>query len=228
MPGELWVCHLGRVPYREATELQETLRERVIAGELPDLMLLLEHDPVYTLGRRSGPGDLPLGEDWLRERGIDVVRTERGGKLTYHGPGQLVGYPIVHVGDVLGYVRAMEQALVSALGEAGIEARGRSGEGREFTGAWTGDRKIASIGVHLSRGVSTHGFAVNVDNDLAPFEWVVACGLPGVRMTSMAAEGAAEGIACFRKRIGYAMARELGLRQRLVPAGRLASIPSMA
>jgi lipoyl(octanoyl) transferase len=228
MPGELWVCHLGRVPYREATELQETLRERVIAGELPDLMLLLEHEPVYTLGRRSGPGDLPLGEDWLRARGIDVVRTERGGKLTYHGPGQLVGYPIVHVGDVMGYVRGMEHALVSALGEAGIEARGRSGEGREFTGAWTGDRKIASIGVHLSRGVSTHGFAVNVDNDLAPFEWVVACGLPGVRMTSMAAEGAAEGIACFRKRIGYAMARELGLRQRLVPAGRLASIPSMA
>jgi lipoyl(octanoyl) transferase len=228
MPGELWVCHLGRVPYREASDLQEALRERVIAGELPDLMLLLEHDPVYTLGRRSGAGDLPLGEDWLRERGIDVVRTERGGKLTYHGPGQLVGYPIVHVGDVMGYVRGMERALVTALGEAGIEARGRSADGREFTGAWTGDRKIASIGVHLSRGVSTHGFAVNVDNDLAPFEWVVACGLPGVRMTSMAAEGSAEGIACFRKRIGYAMARELGLRQRLVPAGRLASIPSMA
>jgi lipoyl(octanoyl) transferase len=228
MPRELWVCHLGRVPYREAAELQETLRERVIAGELPDLMLLLEHDPVYTLGRRSGAGDLPLDEHWLRERGIDVVRTERGGKLTYHGPGQLVGYPIVHVGDVMGYVRGMEHALVTALGAAGIGARGRSADGREFTGAWTGDRKIASIGVHLSRGVSTHGFAVNVDNDLAPFEWVVACGLPGVRMTSMAAEGSAEGIACFRKRIGYAMARELGLRQRLVPAARLASIPSMA
>jgi lipoyl(octanoyl) transferase len=228
MSRELWVSHLGQVPYREAAELQESLRERVIAGELPDVLLLLEHDPVYTLGRRSGPGDLPLSEDWLRARGIDVVRTERGGKLTYHGPGQLVGYPIVHVGDVMGYVRGMEHALVSALGEAGIEARGRSAEGRELTGAWTGDRKIASIGVHLSRGVSTHGFAVNVDNDLAPFEWAVACGLPGVRMTSMAAEGSAERIACFRKRIGYAMARELGLRQRLVPAARLASIPSMA
>jgi lipoyl(octanoyl) transferase len=228
MPGELWVCHLGRVPYRQASEWQEVLRERVIAGELPDLMLLLEHEPVYTLGRRSGADDLPLSEDWLRGRGIDVVRTERGGKLTYHGPGQLVGYPIVHVGDVMGYVRSMEAALVAALGEAGIDARGRSAEGRELTGAWTGERKIASIGVHLSRGVSTHGFAVNVDNDLAPFEWVVACGLPGVRMTSMAAEGSGEGIACFRKRIGYAMARELGLRQRLVPAARLASIPSMA
>jgi lipoyl(octanoyl) transferase len=228
MPGELWVCHLGRVPYREATELQEALRERVIAGELPDLMLLLEHDPVYTLGRRSGAEDLPLSEDWLRTRGIDVVRTERGGKLTYHGPGQLVGYPIVHVSDVMGYVRGMERALVSALGEAGVAARGRSGEGREFTGAWTGERKIASIGVHLSRGVSTHGFAINVDNDLAPFEWVVACGLPGVQMTSVAAEGVDEGIHCLRKRVGYAMARELGLRQRLVPAARLAPIPSMA
>jgi lipoyl(octanoyl) transferase len=228
MSRELWVSHLGQVPYREAAELQESLRERVIAGELPDLMLLLEHPPVYTLGRRSKPGDLPLSEDWLRERGIDVVHTPRGGKLTYHGPGQLVGYPIVHVDDVAGYVAAIERALVAALGEAGVEARGRSSEGRELTGAWTGERKIASIGVHLSHGVSTHGFAVNVDNDLAPFEWVVACGMPGVRMTSLAAEGAGEGVPCFRKRVAYAMARELGLRQRLVSARRLASVPSLA
>jgi lipoyl(octanoyl) transferase len=227
MPPELWVSHLGRVPYREAAALQASLRARVIAGELPDLMLLLEHPPVYTLGRRSGPGDLPLAEDWLREKGIDVVRTDRGGKLTYHGPGQLVGYPIVHVGDVLGYVRGMEQALVTALGEAGIEARGRSHERARYAGAWVEDRKIASIGVHLSHGVATHGFAVNVENDLAPFGWVVPCGMPDVRMTSMAAEGAAEGLACFRKRVAYAMARELGLRQRLVPAARLASVPSL-
>jgi lipoate-protein ligase B len=228
MPGELWVCHLGRVPYREASELQESLRERVIAGELPDVMLLLEHPPVYTLGRRSQPGDMPLSEDWLRERGIDVVRTPRGGKLTYHGPGQLVGYPIVHVSDVAGYVAAMERALASALADAGVAARGRSGAGREFTGVWAEDRKIASIGVHLSHGVSTHGFAVNVDADLAPFGWVVACGMPEVRMTSLAAEGSPEGMACFRKRVGYAMARELGLRQRLVSSRRLASVPSLA
>jgi lipoyl(octanoyl) transferase len=228
MPRELWVSHLGRLPYREAAELQESLRTRVIAGELPDVMLLLEHPPVYTLGRRSEPGDLPLSEDWLRERGIDVVHTPRGGKLTYHAPGQLVGYPIVHVSDVAGYVGAIERALVTALGEAGVAARGRSAEGRELTGAWVGGRKIASIGVHLSHGVSTHGFAVNVDNDLAPFESVVACGMPGVRMTSLAAEGGGEGVACFRKRMGYAMARELGLRQRLVPARRLASVPSLA
>jgi lipoyl(octanoyl) transferase len=228
MPRELWVCHLGQVPYQEAADLQESLRDRVIAGELPDVMLLLEHPAVYTLGRRSEPGDLPLSEDWLRERGIDVVHTPRGGKLTYHGPGQLVGYPIVHVSDVAAYVQAMERALVTALGEAGVPARGRSTEGRELTGAWTGDRKIASIGVHLSHGVSTHGFAINVDNDLAPFDWVTACGLPGVRMTSLAAEGSGEGIPCLRKRVGYAMARELGLRQRLVGARRLASVPSLA
>lgn len=228
MPRELWVSHLGRVPYTEAAELQESLRTRVIAGELPDVMLLLEHPPVYTLGRRSAAGDLPLSEAWLRERGIDVVHTPRGGKLTYHGPGQLVGYPIVHVSDVAAYVAAMERALVAALGEAGITARGRSAEARELTGAWVGERKIASIGVHISHGVSTHGFAINVDNDLAPFEWVVACGMPGVRMTSVAAEGGTEGVACLRKRIGYAMARELGLRQRLVGARRLASVPSLA
>jgi lipoyl(octanoyl) transferase len=228
MPRELWVCNLGRVPYREATELQESLRERVIAGELPDLMLLLEHPPVYTLGRRSAPGDLPLSEDWLREQGIQVVRTERGGKLTYHGPGQLVGYPIVHVPDVLEYVRGLERALVAALAGAGVRARGRLADGREFTGVWVEDRKIASIGVHLSHGVSTHGFAINVDNDLAPFGWVVPCGMPDVKMTSMAAEGAAEGLACVRKRVAYAMAGELGLRQRLVSARRLASIPSLA
>jgi lipoyl(octanoyl) transferase len=227
MGDELWVCHLGQVPYREAVALQESLRERVIAGELPDLMLLLEHPPVYTLGRRSAPGDLPLSEDWLRERGIDVVRTDRGGKLTYHAPGQLVGYPIVHVTDVLAYLRGMERALIAALGEAGLTARTR--EGKDYTGVWVEDRKIASIGVHLSRGVSTHGFAINVDNDLAPFGWVVACGLPDVRMTSLAAEGVPEGLPCLRKRVGHALARELGLRQRLITPARLtSSIPSLA
>ena len=102
--SELWTCHLGTVEYREAAALQESLRERVIAGELPDLLLLLEHPPVYTLGRRSDAADLPFGEDYWRARGIDVVRTPRGGKLTYHGPGQLVGYPIMHASDVPAYL----------------------------------------------------------------------------------------------------------------------------
>jgi lipoyl(octanoyl) transferase len=227
MDGELWVCHLGQVPYRDAVAMQESLRERVVAGELPDLMLLLEHPRVYTLGRRSGPADLPLSEDWLRQQDIDVVKTDRGGKLTYHGPGQLVGYPIMRVDDVIAYLRTMEQAIVNALAEAGVPARGRGAEGKEYTGVWVEDRKIASIGVHLSRGVSTHGFAVNVDNDLAPFGWVVPCGLPDVTMTSVQAEGSAERIACFRKRMGHAFCSAFGRRQRLVTPERLTSIPSL-
>jgi lipoyl(octanoyl) transferase len=211
------------VPYEEGLELQERLRERVIAGELGECMLLLEHDPVYTLGRRSQEDDLPMGEDWCRAQGIDVVKTRRGGKLTYHGPGQLVGYPIMRVGDVPEFVATMERSIVSALAEAGVQARARSAEGREYTGVWVGDRKIASIGVHISRGVSAHGFAVNVTNDLAPFTWVVACGLPSVSMTSLAQEGGTEGLACFRKRMAYRFAETFGYRQRLVSLERLAA-----
>src|SRR5215203_6477152 len=218
---ELWTCHLGTVEYREAAELQESLRERVIAGELPDLLLLLEHPAVYTLGRRSEQGDIPFGEDFWRARGIDVVPTPRGGKLTYHGPGQLVGYPIMRVDDVIAYLRTMERAIMAALAETGIEARSREAEGRDYTGVWVGERKIASIGVHLSRGVSAHGFAVNVTNDLAPFGWVVACGLPSVTMTSLAQEGSADDLACFRKRMAYAFAQAFGRRQRLVSPARL-------
>jgi lipoate-protein ligase B len=219
--ADLLVCHLGRVGYEEGLDLQERLRARVQAGELGDLMLLLEHEPVYTLGRRSEPGDLPMGEDWCRAQGIDVVKTPRGGKLTYHGPGQLVGYPIMRVDDVLVFLRTMERAIVAALADAGIAARSREAEGRDYTGVWTEDRKIASIGVHLSRGVSAHGFAVNVTNDLAPFSWVVACGLPSVRMTSLAEEGSRDDVACFRKRMAYRFAEAFGRRQRLVSPQRL-------
>jgi lipoate-protein ligase B len=210
---ELWTCNLGLVDYREAVAIQERLRTRVQTGDLPDLLLLLEHPPVYTLGRRSEPGELPVAGD------IDVVETERGGKLTYHGPGQLVGYPIMHVPNVREFVGTMERALVAAVGEAGAPATIR--EGREFTGVWVGDRKLASIGIHVSRRVSMHGFAVNVDNDLSPFNAVVACGLPDVRMTSLREEGVAEGVDCFRKRAAFAFAREFGLRQRIVTPRRL-------
>jgi len=210
---DLWTCHLGRVEYREAVALQERLRSRVQAGELPDLLLLLEHPPVYTLGRRSEPEELPVDRD------IDVVETERGGKLTYHGPGQLVGYPIMHVPNVRAFVETMQSALVDAIGAAGVPAGTR--DGHELTGVWVGDRKIGSIGIHVSRRVSMHGFAVNVDNDLAPFERVVACGLPGVRMTSLRAEGSPEGVECFRKRAAYAFARAFGRRQRIVTPERL-------
>ena len=219
--SDLLVCHLGKLGYEEGMALQERLRARVQAGELGDLMLLLEHEPVYTLGRRSEPGDLPMGEEWCRAQGIDVVKTPRGGKLTYHGPGQLVGYPIMRVDDVLVFLRTMERAIVAALGETGIEARSREAEGRDYTGVWVEDRKIASIGVHLSRGVSAHGFAVNVTNDLGPFSWVVPCGLPSVRMTSLAQEGSPDGIACFRRRMAHRFAEAFGRRQRLISAHRL-------
>jgi lipoate-protein ligase B len=219
---DLWTCNLGTIEYRAATALQEDLRARVSADELPDLLLLLEHPPVYTLGRRSDPDDLPFGADFWRARGIDVVQTPRGGKLTYHGPGQLVGYPIMHTTDIPAYVRTMEHAIVAALAEEGIEARGRDHEGPQFTGVWVEDRKIASIGVHVSKGVTTHGFAINVDNDVEPFHQVTACGLPGVRMTSIALEtGRTGGLPCFRKRMAYAFARAHGRRQRIVAPPRL-------
>jgi lipoyl(octanoyl) transferase len=136
-----------------------------------------------------------------------------------------VGYPIVRVDDVVAYLRTLEGALVAALAEEGVVARGRPEDGPDYTGVWVGDRKIASIGVHLSRGVTTHGFAVNVENDLQPFEWVVACGLQGVRMTSLIKETRrlAGQMPCFRRRAAYQVAQALGRRQRLVSLARLES-----
>jgi lipoate-protein ligase B len=216
---DLLVCHLGQVEYREAAALQERLREQVIAGELPELMLLLEHPPVYTIGRRSDAGDLPFPEAFYRERGIDVVRTPRGGQLTYHGPGQLVGYPIMRVASVPEYILTMERALVAALADAGLEAGTKLGH--KHVGVWVGERKIASVGVHISHGVSAHGFAVNVENDMDPWSWVVACGLPEVQMTSLRAEGIAEGLHCFRKRAAFRFCEAFGRRQRLISPARL-------
>src|SRR5271155_5353709 len=119
---ELWVCHLGTVEYRRAVAAQEHVRALRQAEELPDVLLTLDHPPVYTLGRRSEPGDLPMGEEWCRSRGIDVVATDRGGKLTYHGPGQLVGYPIMRIVDVIDFVRTMERAMIAALADEHVEA----------------------------------------------------------------------------------------------------------
>jgi lipoyl(octanoyl) transferase len=236
---ELWVCHLGHVPYSDGVAIQETIRARRQAGELPDTLLLLEHPPTYTLGRRSGAEDLPLGADFYRDKGIDVVASDRGGKLTYHGPGQLVGYPIMAIDDVVRHLRTIEHTIVAALAEQGIAAHSRVDEGIDYTGVWVAERKIASIGVHVARGVTTHGFAVNVDNDLDPFSWVLACGLADVQMTSLAAEwhpvdprhadydsaapglAKAPGVACFRKEIAYRFCQAHGRRQRLVSPLRL-------
>jgi lipoate-protein ligase B len=220
---ELWVASLGRVEYGEATRLQERLRDARQEDAIPDALLLLEHEPVYTKGRRTEPGDLPMGEEWYRAQGIDVQETDRGGRVTYHGPGQLVGYPIMRIEAVRDYVAAMEGALVQALADEGIEAEVREG----VTGVWAPRGKIGSIGVHVSRGVTTHGFAVNVDSDLQPFEWIVPCGIEHVRMSSVYLETGRRDMRCFRKRVAWRFAQAYGMRQRLVSLDRLLSVQSV-
>jgi lipoyl(octanoyl) transferase len=220
---ELWVCHLGVVPYRDALALQHEVRAARQADAIPDVLLLLEHPPTYTRGKRSQPGELGRGEQWYRDQGIDIVDVRRGGKLTYHGPGQLVGYPIVRTRGALEHVRTMERALVSALQDEGIDARSRPDESVEFTGVWVGDAKIASVGVHVQRGVTMHGFALNASNDLEPFSWAVACGLPDVEMVSVASvTGRSDDVVrCLRKRVAWRYAIASGRRQRLVSEARL-------
>jgi lipoyl(octanoyl) transferase len=199
MSEEILVKRLGLVPYLEAWELQKELAEQRRRNEIPDILLLLEHPPVYTRGRRSKPEELPMGVEWYEAQGIEVHDTDRGGLVTYHGPGQLVVYPIVQLSayddDIHAYVRGLEQVMIGALGEAGVPAQTIPG----LTGVWTeGEppptlaakpaRKIGSIGLHVSRGVTTHGLAINIDNDLQPFEWIVPCGIEGVAMTSLGKE----------------------------------------
>ena len=184
-PGHL--LNLGTVPYREAWELQRSISAAVMRGEAPDTVLLLEHPPVITLGRRAEEGELhvPDGPD------VEIVETDRGGKSTYHGPGQLVCYPIFdltrHGQDVKKYCRDLEEALIRTLSAVGVEATRLDG----LTGIWLErpPRKIASIGVHISKWVTTHGYALNVDLDPAPFtEWITACGLEDTAFTTIARE----------------------------------------
>jgi lipoyl(octanoyl) transferase len=182
-PKALEVILAGRVPYRDALDWQRSLAGDRIRGRLPhDVLLLLEHDPVVTLGRTSQAAHV------LRPAGIDVVEVERGGDVTFHGPGQLVGYPILDLNgyrpDLHWYLRTLEQALMIALDELGIPAERNPG----FTGVWTRGRKIASIGIHVKQWVTWHGFALNVTTDLSAFERIIPCGIPGVVMTSVAQE----------------------------------------
>jgi lipoyl(octanoyl) transferase len=189
---EVRIARLGVVPYDDARRLQKRLEAQRQEDEIPDVLLLLEHPPVYTKGRRATPDELPMGEEWYRRQGIDVTDTDRGGRVTYHGPGQLVGYPIVDLhpygDDVHEYVGRMERLIIDSLAEWGVDAACIEGE----TGVWAGERKIGSIGVHVNRSVTTHGFAINVNNDLQPFEWIVPCGIESCRMTSVSRELGAE------------------------------------
>jgi lipoyl(octanoyl) transferase len=185
----LSVRDLGRRPYGEVLELQRELRRQRLAGELTqDVLLLVEHDPVVTLGRGTRPASLPLPAAELERRGIEVVEVERGGDVTYHGPGQLVGYPILdltgHREDLHWYLRQLESALILALGRLGIPAERNPG----LTGVWTRGRKIASIGVHVRQWVTLHGFALNVTTQLDRFDLIVPCGIRDVVMTSVARE----------------------------------------
>lgn len=208
------VVRCGILPYEEGRELQRRLEERRQRDEIPDVLLLLEHTPVYTRGRRATEAELPMGVEWYEAQGIEVLDTDRGGRVTYHGPGQLVAYPIVSLapygGDVHEYVRRLERVMIGALAEHGVEAGLIEGE----TGVWVGERKIGSIGVHVSRGVTTHGLAVNVNNDLQPFEWIVPCGIEGCRVTSLSREhGAEQDLGAFAdslaRRFGEVYEREL-------------------
>lgn len=223
---ELWVVRLGRRPWREVAELQERARELRLAGEVPDLLLLCEHPPTYTRGRRRDrEGDVPFTPEQLEAAGIALEDAPRGGHVTYHGPGQLVGYPIMRTARPADFVHTMQDALVEALRERGVAgARSRWDEGPAYTGVWVEDRKLASIGIHVSRGVTSHGFAINVVNDLEPFSWVVACGLPGVPMTSVALElreaCPADPVDCVARTVAHRFAQAHGRRQRLVSPAR--------
>jgi lipoyl(octanoyl) transferase len=225
--ADLHVVNLGLVEYREALALQHRFADARGEDRIPDTLLLLEHPRCYTRGRRTPPGELTLPEAWYREQGIDIVDVDRGGKVTHHAPGQLTGYPIMRVASARDHVRAMERALVAALADEGVTARGRLDDGVEFCGVWVDDAKIASIGVHVSRGITTHGFAINVDNDLEPWSWIVPCGLPDVRTTSVAEVTGRSGLLpCFRKRVAYRFAQEVGLRQRIVSPQRALGEPA--
>jgi lipoyl(octanoyl) transferase len=210
--AEVLVVHSGLVPYEEALVAQRWLEGARQEGEIADVLWLLEHPPVYTRGRRATEEELPMHAEWYEAQGIEVCETDRGGRVTYHGPGQLVAYPIVSLkpygDDVHEYVRRLERVAIGALAEHGVQARTIEG----LTGVWTmgepprgrrdekstpapllgpstGEaRKIGSIGVHVSRGVTTHGLAINVNNDLQPFDWIVPCGIEGARATSLGRE----------------------------------------
>lgn len=187
--AELWIARLGTVPYAQALELQRDAARRRITGEIPeDLLILVEHPPVVTLGRSAKEQHLLASPQLLAARGVELFEVERGGDVTFHGPGQLVGYPIIdlkrHKRDLHWYLRQVEEALIVAMGEIGIPCERNPG----YTGVWTHGRKIASIGVHARDWVTWHGFALNVTTDLSYFDLMVPCGIQSVTMTSVASE----------------------------------------
>jgi len=181
------VRRLGRVPYDQAWSLQNRVADERRAGLIPDTLILLEHPHTYTIGRSGTRDHVFLNEEEMAARGITCLDVDRGGDVTYHGPGQLVGYPILDLGptpDVGLYLRNLEGCLIDVLADFGITGGRLSG----YTGVWIGDRKIAAIGIKVSQGVTTHGFALNVSTDLSLFTHILACGIPDKGVTSMRLE----------------------------------------
>jgi lipoate-protein ligase B len=216
--GRLVVRDLGCRGYADVLELQRTLCRRRMAGEITeDVLLLVEHEPVITLGRGTRMPSLLLPRAELERRGIGVFEVERGGDVTFHGPGQLVGYPILdlreHREDLHWYLRHLEAALMGALAALGIEA----GRNPGLTGVWTRGRKIASIGIHVKQWVTYHGFALNVNTDLAYFDLIVPCGIQGVVMTSVAQELGRTDSSAIWKETREAVVEEVGRAFDLAP-----------
>ena len=185
MKRPLLVRNLGRVPYAEGLQIQEQLVAERQAGQIVDVLLLLEHEPVFTMGRNARAENVLLSSEALRSRGFAIFETGRGGDVTYHGPGQVVGYPILELPtdrrDVHRYVRDLEEVMIRACADYGIAAHRIAGK----TGTWVGAEKVGAIGVRIARWVTSHGFALNVTNDLAPFALIVPCGIHGLGVTSL-------------------------------------------
>jgi lipoate-protein ligase B len=220
-PQHAWICGLGTVPYEPTADLQRDLRERREQGLIPDTLLVLEHDPVITTGHRTEPSEVA----YALTTDVPVVPTERGGKATYHGPGQIVAYPIFdlhnHGADVKRFVCLLEQAIIDTLGNWNIVAERNSG----YPGVWTGGKKIASIGLRVTKWISFHGIALNVDCDLQPFGWFTPCGIPDVQMTSMATElEVCPTLGEVRRELERRIAQQFGLAWEEVTVNELAEV----
>lgn len=213
-PERLVRVDAGLVPYTTAYRWQQVLHPRRVAGEIDDVLLLMEHPHVYTLGRRFRSAHLLADPAELRRLGVDTFEADRGGSITYHGPGQLVAYPVVDLrppdgrpADMIGYLRLLESAVIDVAAELGVAAAVRQG----LTGVWVGDEKLASIGVNISRGVAKHGLALNVSTDLSYFAKMVPCGIDGCRLTSLERLlGAPVALQAVADLLAPALARRLG------------------
>jgi lipoate-protein ligase B len=221
---ELWTVSLGTVPYAEALELQRSIaRDRISGAISQDVLLLVEHPPVVTLGRAAKEKHLVASPEFLRNKGVELFEVERGGDVTFHGPGQLVGYPIIdlkrHRQDLHWYLRRIEEGLINALSDYGIPGERNTA----FTGVWTRGKKIASIGVHARDWVTWHGFALNVTTDLSYFDLIVPCGIDGVVMTSIAREVGAQEISLqdVRDRVTAKFAEAFDLTPVVTPRSSL-------